>query len=195
MSIMETQDDRELVTAYLAGEEGALPILINRKTKAVYRFVFGLVGNEFLAEDITQEVFMKMWRKLKSYNSQYTFNTWLFSIARNTAIDSLRKRKELVFSDLENADQETSFADNLVDPLPLAESVFDQKADIAQLMKTLKEIPLIYREVLLLRYTDYLSFGEIAETLKRPIETIKSQHRRGLLHLKTQFNRIHKREK
>lgn len=191
----EEKDDRELVAEYLDGDEVVLPILINRKIKAVYRFVLGLVGDEFLAEDITQEVFMKMWRKLGSYNPKYTFNTWLFSIARNTAIDFLRKKRELVFSDFENEDQENNFVDNLADPLPSAEETFDDKTDMAQIMEVLKQIPVLYREVLLLRYADDLSFSEISEALKRPLETVKSQHRRGLVHLKEQFNRIHKREK
>ena len=72
--------------------------IISQYLKPVYRFVFGLVGEEAVAEDLTQDVFIKVWKKIKSYNSKYSFKTWLFAVARNTAIDYLRKKKEIAFS-------------------------------------------------------------------------------------------------
>ena len=191
---IDKKEDKELVVDYLSGEEEVLPVLISRHLKPVYRFVFGLTGDKFMAEDITQEVFVKMWRKLKSYKAEYSFNTWLFSIARNTAIDYLRKKKEIVFSSFDNEVGDNVLTDTLADSEPLADELLAKAQDLNFLMKTLQMIPTLYREVLVLRHIDDLSIDEIAKVLKRPVETVKSQHRRGLLHLKALLSRIHHKD-
>ena len=184
------QDDPELVAAYLGGQEEVLPILINRHFKTVYRFVFGLVLDGPAAEDITQEVFVKVWRKLKSYDRKYSFKTWLLAIARNTAIDYLRKKKDIVFSEFETDAGDNVLTDTLADEAPWPDEVLARLEDSKIFNDIFKKIPALYREVLVLRYTNGLSLEEISRLLKRPPETVKSQHRRGLLHLKDLLPRI-----
>ncbi len=187
---LRKRDDKELVDSYLYGQDQVLPYLINRHLKSVYRFVFGLVQDESVAEDLTQDVFIKVWRKLKSFNSKYSFKTWLFTIARNTTTDYLRKRKEFVFSDFDDKDDSNVILDTLADDALLADEVFAQAQDLDKLSKVLGEMPSLYKEVLILKYSNDLTLEEISTILKRPVETIKSQHRRGLLHLKELFSRI-----
>jgi RNA polymerase sigma-70 factor (ECF subfamily) len=187
---LRKRDDKELVDSYLYGQDQVLPYLINRHLKSVYRFVFGLVQDESVAEDLTQDVFIKVWRKLKSFNSKYSFKTWLFTIARNTTTDYLRKRKEFVFSDFDDKDDSNVILDTLADDALLADEVFAQAQDLDKLSKVLGEMPSLYKEVLILKYSNDLTLEEISTILKRPIETVKSQHRRGLLHLKELFSRI-----
>ena len=187
---LDKKDDKELVSDYLNGQEEVLPYLINRHLKSVYRFVFALVQDESVAEDLTQDIFVKVWKKLKSYNSKYSFKTWLFTIARNTTTDYLRKRKEFVFSDFDDKDNSNVILDTLADDALLADEVFAQTQDLDRLNKVLEEIPSLYKEVLILKYSNDLSLEEISQILKRPIETVKSQHHRGLLHLKELFSRI-----
>lgn len=183
------KDDKELVADYLNGQEEVLPYLINKYLKPVYRFVFSMVLDESVADDITQDVFIKVWKKIKSYNNKYSFKTWLFSIVRNTVIDYFRKKKDIAFSKFENEVGDNFFVDTLVDSLPLPDEDFSRIEDAGFLAKTIEKLPLIYREVLILRYTEDLSMDEISGVLKRPVETIKSQHRRGLLHLKEHLTR------
>ena len=187
---LNNKDDKELIANYLNGQDEILPYLINRHLKSVYRFVFGLVQDESVAEDLTQDVFIKVWRKLKSFNSKYSFKTWLFTIARNTTTDYLRKRKEFVFSDFDDKDDSNVILDTLADDALLADEVFAQAQDLDKLSKVLGEMPSLYKEVLILKYSNDLTLEEISTILKRPIETVKSQHRRGLLHLKELFSRI-----
>jgi len=187
---LKNKEDRELIVDYLAGQETVLPYLINRYLKSVYRFVFSLVQDESVADDLTQDVFVKVWKKLKSYNSKYSFKTWLFTIARNTTTDYLRKRKDLVFSDFNDKDGDNIILDTLADDALLADEMFAQEQDLAELNKVLREMPSLYKEVLILKYSNDLTLEEISTILKRPIETVKSQHRRGLLHLKELFSRI-----
>jgi len=187
---LNNKDDKELIANYLNGQDEILPYLINRHLKSVYRFVFGLVQDESVAEDLTQDVFIKVWRKLKSFNSKYSFKTWLFTIARNTTTDYLRKRKEFVFSDFDDKDDSNVILDTLADDALLADEVFAQAQDLDKFSKVLGEMPSLYKEVLILKYSNDLTLEEISTILKRPIETVKSQHRRGLLHLKELFSRI-----
>lgn len=184
------KNDKELVSEYLSGQDKALPVLINKHLKPVYRFVFSFVLNESIAEDITQDVFVKVWKKLKSYNNKYSFSTWLFSIARNTTLDYLRKKKDILFSEFENEEGDNIIIDSLADDAPLADEALSRIQDTEAFNEILKKLPPLYKEILVLRYTDDLSIEEISEILKRPIETVKSQHRRGILHLKRLLSRI-----
>ena len=92
--------DKQLIDDYLNGNDAAFALLVQRQINPVYNFVYRLVRNTQDAEDITQETFVKMWKNLKRYNQDQNFKTWLFTIARNTAIDSLRKKKSFVFEQL-----------------------------------------------------------------------------------------------
>ncbi len=178
------KEDKELVADYLAGLDEVLPLIINRHIKNLYRFVFGLVGNDSAAEDITQDVFVKVWKNLKKYDDKYSFKTWLFSIARNTVIDYFRKKKDVAFSRFDNEEGENFIMDTLSDDQPLAHETFAKMEDAAFFNALLKELPPLYWEILVLRYTEDLSIEEISQVLKRPAETVKSQHRRGIMHLK-----------
>jgi RNA polymerase sigma-70 factor (ECF subfamily) len=191
MESLDEKDDKELVQGYLDGQEEVLPYLINKHLKSVYRFVFGLVLDEAVAEDITQDVFVKVWKKLKSYDSNHSFKTWLFAVARNTTIDYFRKKKDIVFSKFDSEEDNNFIAETLVDEEPLIDEVLSRVQDMTVFNEAIKQLQSIYREVLIMRYTNDLSVEEISEILKRPIETVKSQHRRGILHLKELLSRMY----
>lgn len=186
----DKKDDRELVAAYLGGEEEILPYLIKRHLKPVYHFVYGFTGEEAVADDLTQDIFVKVWKKLKSYNPRYSFKTWLFTIARNTTFDYLRKKKDLKFSDFEKEDGSNVLTDTLTDETVSVEEDLAKAESLKSLEAGIQKLSPLYREVLLLKYSGDLSLEEIAKILKRPVETVKSQYRRGLLHLKTLLPRI-----
>jgi len=153
---------------------------------AVKRFVITAYDeeNKQAAEDITQETFIKVWKKIKKYNPDKNFKTWLFTIARNTAIDWLRKKRNLVFSNFENNEGENYLENELVDPNPLPDKILTQTEDQEFVEKLLQQLAPIYREVLILRYNNDLTFEEIAEILDKPLDTVKSQHRRALIILR-----------
>src|ERR1700733_4129603 len=97
---------QNLVRAYRDGDSHAMTELVERHTRLVYSFVYRLIGSADGAQDVTQETFIKAWKNLKRYDVKQSFATWILSIARNTAIDWLRKKKSLVFSDMERDDAE-----------------------------------------------------------------------------------------
>lgn len=177
------QSDHELVTIYLQGDDAALPTLVARHLKPVLNFVYRLVGNRADAEDITQETFFKAWKNLKKYHNDKSFKTWIYTIAHNTAIDALRKRKEVVFSQFETEDG-NALVDTLPDPEPLPNELFARIGDAENIDRVLKELPSAAREVVILRYHEDLTFDEIGRILDKPLHTVKSQHRRALIALK-----------
>ncbi len=145
----------------MKGDTESLEILIKRYLKPIYSFTFRFVGNSQEVEDITQEVFVKVWRTLKKFDKNKKFKTWIFTIAKNTCLDWQKKKKTLSLY----------FAETLRDPSP----IFNEPLD-----RILERLSPKYRMVLFLRYNDHFTFREIAETLGESIDTIKTRHRRGI---------------
>jgi len=180
---MKSETDEQLVANYLKGNEKALEILIKRYLKPIYNFVYRYIGSEE-AEDVTQEVFLKIWRNLKKFKQNKKFKTWIFSIAKNTAIDFLKKKKIIPFSEFEKESKENTLIETVPDSFSLPNE-FLEKAELAEeINSVLEKLPLSYRMVLFLYYTEHFNFREIAEILGESINTVKSRHRRALLMLK-----------
>lgn len=175
---MQNRSDIELIAAYFKGDNESLEILIKRYLKPIYGFAYRYVGNKQDAEDITQKIFIKVWRHLKKFNRNKSFKTWIFAVAKNTAIDFLKKKKTAPFS------EENKFIETLTDPAPLPQELLE-KADLAQMLSLAAEkLSPQYRKVLSLRYNDYFNFREIAESLGEPLNTVKSWHRRAMIALR-----------
>jgi RNA polymerase sigma-70 factor (ECF subfamily) len=185
------KDDQTLITDYLEGNDEALAGLISRYLKPVYNFAYRLAGNnKEEAEDITQETFFKMWRNLKKYRPSENFKTWLFTIARNTAYDRLRKKKSkssfVVFSDFDT--EGAFFEESLADTEPIADEIFILAETRELLMQAISELSPQFREVLILHYDHELTFDEIGKILHEPPNTVKSRHRRAIEALRSIFD-------
>ena len=177
--------ESELISEYLNGDEKALEILIQRFLNPIYSFVYRHIGDQKEAEDITQEVFIKCWKNIKKFDPEKNFKTWIFSIAKNTSIDFLRKKKNINFCDLEDEDGIGEWADNIEDSAPLPDKIFEQKNLAETLHNAINQLPVKYRMVLFLHYNDHFNFREISETLGESLNTVKSRHFRGIRMLKT----------
>jgi RNA polymerase sigma-70 factor (ECF subfamily) len=176
--------DEQLISDYLDGDEKALDTLVDRHLVNAYNFALKLVNDNQAANDITQEAFVKAWKNIRGFKRGSTFQTWLFAITRNVAIDWLRRKKEVVFSAFENQRGENMLTETLADKSLLPDELLARAEDARFVEILLEELDPIYRDVLKLRYSSNMTFEEIGELLKRPLHTVKSQHRRALIALR-----------
>jgi RNA polymerase sigma-70 factor, ECF subfamily len=183
MRIMNRTDE-QLIIEYLEGDEQALGFLVDRYLKDVYRFVYQLTKDGGMAEDVTQESFVKAWKKIRSFRQGSNFKTWLFAIARNTAIDWLRKHKEVQLSSFENIQGRNMLLESTAGIELLPSELLERAENTAYVTSLLEQLDPKYREVLTLRHSSNMTFEEIGEMLRRPLHTVKSQHRRALVMLR-----------
>ncbi len=181
--IMQEKNDEELIALYNEGYEEAFKILIERYTDSLGNFSRRFVGISVIP-DILQDTFIKAWKNIKNFDSRKaSFKTWIFTIARNTVTDFLRKKKSVVFSDLERMEEETPFSDTLVDDAVLPDKVLEKLEDTLFLNTLLDTLSLDYRTIFTLHYQEEMTFEEIGKVLNKPMNTVKSYHRRALLQL------------
>jgi RNA polymerase sigma-70 factor (ECF subfamily) len=177
---MPDETDGELALRARDGDEDAVSELVRRHLGAVLSLCVRITGDRAAAEDAAQEAFVKAWRNLKRYDEEKPFRPWMLQIARNASLDLLRKRRATPFSALSGADDAPKFEDSLEDDAPLPDEVFERARIGEEVSDALGKLPERDRSVLSLRYEDGLSFDEIAEVMKAPMNTVKSWHRRAL---------------
>ena len=156
--------------------------IVEKYTPQIYNYARRFVGADS-ADDVTQEIFIKVWKNLKKFNKdKSSFKTWIFTIARNTTIDFLRKRKDISFSMLGN--EEEDFSETIKDEVALPDEVFQKLQDIELLNSILDKLPEQYKTVLVLHYQEEMTFEEIGKVLNKPLNTVKSHHHRAIKQLK-----------
>ena len=185
------KSDDQLIADYLEGDERALAVLVDRHLPAVYNFALSLTQDTQVANDIAQESFIKAWKKIRRFIPTKNFQTWVFSITRNSAIDWLRRKKETAFSAFEDELGNNPLVAGLADDNPLPHELLEKAEDAAYVQGLLENLDPLYRDVLNLRYEKDLTFAEIGKALKRPLHTVKSQHRRALATLQRALETKH----
>jgi RNA polymerase sigma factor (sigma-70 family) len=187
---MNYLSDEQLIAEYLKGKDHALEFLIQKNLRMVYNFVCRYVRQKDEAEDLTQEVFVKVWKNIKKYKADYKFKTWVLAVARNVCLDFFKKKNQpMPFSELENEENGVVFADTLADRTPSVLEMLKRREAAKELSFAVEELPPAYRQTLDLRYQDDFKFREIAELLKEPLDTVKTRHRRAIEALKKIFSR------
>jgi RNA polymerase sigma-70 factor (ECF subfamily) len=153
------------------GNQVAFTFLLNYYWNEVYGFMLKRTENETTAEDITIETFSKAFDKIATYNSEYQFNTWLISIAKNVHIDLIRKKKSSLFIEITDEQDQTAY--NVADTTPSAEDVLITEQNLSQLLQFIKELKPHYQEVIQLRYFQEMSYQEIANKINEPLSNVK----------------------
>jgi RNA polymerase sigma-70 factor (ECF subfamily) len=158
-------EDNELVARTLAGDVRSYEELVRRYERLVGRVVYSYARREISVEDLVQETFLRAYDRLETFNPDYRFKTWLLAIANNLGVDTLRRRRELVeFNPEMHAPVSRS---------PEAEAVdADRSRGVKEAIATLPET---YGVPLVLRYTEGLSYAEIAEVLSITVPAVKSR--------------------
>ena len=176
------EQDQELLDRCLAGEDSAWEALLRDYTRKIYNLCYRFTGRVEEAEDVTQEVFIKVFQTLKSYDAaQGSFATWLNRVARNHLVDHYRRtRKDRVTSSLED---ELSEAEQKPSPQMEPTGQVESRERRETLQSALDKLSPDLREAVILRDLHDLDYEEIAQVLSVPQGTVKSRINRGRLEL------------
>ncbi len=173
---MPDVDERALVEAALAGNQKAYKQLFELHRQAIFHVTVKIVRDVEEAKDLVQEAFIKAFGSLKSYDSNYRFSTWLYKIAANCSIDSLRKRKIRALSldrpiSTKEGDVQIEVPDNSYNP----EHDLTAKRKRFSIEEAIAELPDKYREVIVMRHKEDKPYEEIAGLLHVPVGTVKAR--------------------
>ncbi|MFA6322503.1 MAG: sigma-70 family RNA polymerase sigma factor [Candidatus Buchananbacteria bacterium] len=176
--------DANLIGLALANNDEALKVLFARYLNLVYSVIRNYVQEPEEADDLSQEVFIKVWRNLNKFNLEKKFSTWIFEIAKNTALDYLKKKRAIPFSNFESLEGKNwlmeSLADDSYHPLETA----DTKILTAQIQEAVNQLNQSYQETLSLYHQRELTFQEISTIKNESINTVKSRYRRAVNQIK-----------
>jgi RNA polymerase sigma-70 factor (ECF subfamily) len=171
--------DEKIISSFCEGKKEAFKELIDKYSSSIYNFLAQITGIEN-ATDLSQEVFIKIWKNLKKFqHSKASFKTWIFTIAKNTAIDFLRKKKSIPFSKME-----IDIIENIKDENLLPDEILIKSENIELLKEKMKFLSPLYKTILSLHYQEELTFEEIGKILEKPTNTIKSYHYRAISELR-----------
>jgi RNA polymerase sigma-70 factor (ECF subfamily) len=163
-------------------DAGLLDELIVRYQHRLLRYLLYLTGNREMAEDLFQDVWMRVLVRGAQFNGKARFETWLFTIARNMVIDQRRKRTMSSLDELFDAggDDDRPLTLEVADGSPTPFDRFSNLEDRERIAEALMRLDTLYREVLVLRFHEDLSLDEIAKVTRAPLSTVKSRLYRGM---------------
>ena len=188
METLTQPSDSALVTLYLAGQESAFVLLLERHRSRVFTTILLITRDEDLAEDLLQDTFIKAIQVLKSgrYNEEGKFRPWLCRIAHNMAIDWFRRNKKVPHLSLSADDSP------LPNLLPASDTGIDEEMareeTHEQLRRFIQELPAPQKEVLLMRHYGDMSFQEIADATGVSINTALGRMRYALVNLRKKMS-------
>ena len=159
--------------------------LVERSQHRLVRYLLYLTGRREYAEDLAQETWIRVLQRGSQYNGRQRFDPWLFAIARNLAIDYLRKKRKAVQTASLPDDRDEILLVSSSGPSPFEAAA--RSEDAIRLAGQLQILSPLYREALLLRFQEDLSLAEIAQVLGAPVTTVTSRIYRGLAALRSAF--------
>jgi RNA polymerase sigma-70 factor (ECF subfamily) len=176
-------DDSQLVGQYINGNEVAFEELVNRHKSRIFTTLYMIVKDQYVAEDLMQEVFIKAIRTLKSgrYNEEGKFLPWILRIAHNLAIDKFRKNKRyptIVMDDGNSVFETLEFAEGNFEDIQMKKDVHKS------LRKLIAELPEAQKQVLIMRHYMDMSFKEISDQTGVSINTALGRMRYALINLR-----------
>jgi RNA polymerase sigma-70 factor (ECF subfamily) len=176
--------DEILAQQIQQGNTDALASLVKRHHSQLIGYVYRLCGDRNLAEDLTQDAFLRVIRAIHTYHYPQSFKAWLYAIATNLARDHF-KRAEMRYRtlDTESASQILEAPDSHLEP------IFERLTEAQQVINALMQLSEVHRVTIVLRYYEHFSLQEIADALAIPLGTVKSRLNSGLRHLRQQLEK------
>jgi RNA polymerase sigma-70 factor (ECF subfamily) len=175
-------EDTALVNAYLDGETRSFDVLVERYQTRLLNFVYRIVGDRERAEDLVQEVFVRVYRHLARFDRSKKFSTWIYTIASNLAKNELRNRSRnplVLFTSMTKGWEDEERPLEFEDPSSRPDDLF-RKRHVRELVESsVAQLPTHHREVFMLREIEGRSYEEIAEITHCNLGTVKSRLNRA----------------
>ena len=190
MSVDEPPPERasdELIERCLNGDQAAWETIVRMYWRKVFNIAYKFVGRHDMAEDLTQDVFLKLYKSLDTFDRRANFQTWLISVSRNLCIDhyrSVRKERETINRDVDAADLHP------VSHETAADVRLEHRDRVVLLRQALNKLAPTLRTAVMLRDIQELTYQEIADKLHLPEGTVKSRINRGRTELARQIQKL-----
>jgi RNA polymerase sigma-70 factor (ECF subfamily) len=182
-----SQATDEIIERCLNGDQGAWESIVRLYRRKVFNVAYKFVGSHDQAEDLTQDIFLKLFKSLDTFDRRANFQTWLISVSRNLCIDhyrSVRKERETINRDVDPADHPPVSTDTRADVQ------LEQRDRVRLLRLALDKLAPTLRTAVMLRDIQELSYQEIATKLRLPEGTVKSRINRGRTELARQIQKL-----
>lgn len=171
---LNSATDRELVATAAVGAEGSFEELVRRYQRPISAYVYRMVGDYESALDLTQEIFIKVYGSLSRYRPEFKFSTWIYKIAHNSAVDHLRRnagRERSIVNGTESDNYELPIESDRLSP----EQESEREERRIEIELVVKSLPAAYRELIVLRHSQDLTYEEIVEVTGLPLGTVKNR--------------------
>ena len=190
--VLEAAADEELVALAVEGHREAFERLVCRHQRPLVNHLYRLTGLRDGAVDLAQEVLIKVYMSLSSFDPRYRFTTWLYRIASNCAIDYRRKKKPQTCSINQpmTGEIDQTLEPSLVGSEPTPHEAFRLKELQGRLETSIQDLPPNYRHLILLRHRFHMRYDEIARATRLPIGTVKNRIFRAREMLKARLSDV-----
>jgi len=183
---LATVSDRDLVATAVNGVDGSFEELVRRYQRPISAYVYRMVGNYESALDLTQEIFIKVYNSLNRYRAEFKFSTWIYKIAHNAAVDHLRRNSTREQSLVAGSEGDTF--DLPIESARLSpEQESERRERRNEIESVVRALPANYRELIILRHSQDLSYEEIVEVTGLPLGTVKNRLFRARETMRQQF--------
>jgi len=188
---LELKNDQELVSLYMSGSEAALAVLIKRHKRKVFSYIYLMVKNRDVAEDLFQDVFVKIIKTLKTgrYNEEGKFLPWVMRITHNLVIDYFRNNKRLQICDHQKGHEDFSLFDIIKCSNNNMETKMIKSQITSDVRKLIEQLPDEQKEIVFMRHYFDMSFKEIAEQTNVSINTALGRMRYALINLRKMIDK------
>ena len=171
---LSAASDCDLVATAIDGVDGSFEELVRRYQRPISAYVYRMLGDYEMALDLTQEIFIKVYSSLRRYRSEFKFSTWIYKIAHNAAVDQLRRN-----STREQSLTQTSDGDHFELPIESGRLSPEQESERrerrVEIESVVRALPANYRELIILRHSQDLTYEEIVEVTGLPLGTVKNR--------------------
>ncbi len=183
---LSSASDRELVATAATGLDGSFEELVRRYQRPISAYVYRMVGDYEAALDLTQEIFIKVYGSLARYRSEFKFSTWIYKIAHNSAVDHLRRnagRERSLVNGIEGDQYDLPIESGSLSP----EQESERRERRLEIESVVRSLPTTYRELIVLRHSQDLTYEEIVEVTGLPLGTVKNRLFRAREMMRSQF--------